>query len=203
MCGTPAHTTADWASLNKRCFLLLLLLGFTGCSLPASASAELWQQLRLGGHVLLIRHAATDPGVGDPPHFDLNDCKTQRNLNAAGRSDARQLGKALNQLGIPVSTVRSSRWCRCLETARLAFNAAEPWPALDNTFETAERRPAQMREIEKLLAQPVSSGNIVLVTHGVNILALTGVSPSEGEIVAVRADGKGRHAVIGRGRPGR
>ncbi len=194
---------ADSVSLSKR-RLLLLLLVLLAIAAPAPAAtsridADLWQQLKSGGHVLLIRHATTDPGIGDPPGFDLQNCATQRNLSAAGREEARHLGSALKQLGIPVAAVRSSRWCRCLDTARLAFGSAQPWPALDNTFETPERRPRQMDEIRKLLAEPVPSGNIVLVTHGVNILALTGISPAESEIVAVRPGNKGKFTVLGRG----
>lgn len=127
-------------------------------------------------------------------------CKTA-SLSAAGREEARQLGSALKQLGIPIAAVRSSRWCRCLDTARLAFGNAQPWPALDNTFETPERRLQQMREIRKSPAYPVTGGNLVLVTHGVNILALTGISPAESEIVAIRAGSDGKFPVIGRGIP--
>ena len=197
--------------MNRR-RLLALLGALPAVVMPAADAANsdtantgnpgtLWQQLKSGGHVLLIRHAITDPGVGDPPGFDLGNCATQRNLSAAGREEARRLGSALQQLGIPVAAVRSSRWCRCLDTARLAFGRADPWPALDNTFETPGRRPQQMNEIRRSLAQPVSGGNLVLVTHGVNILALTGISPAENEIVAVRTGDKGRFTVIGRGIP--
>lgn len=192
--------------MNRR-RLLLLLLVLPAIAAPAQAATslidntELWQQLKSGGHVLLIRHATTDPGIGDPPDFDLRNCATQRNLSATGREEARHLGRALKQLGIPVAAVRSSRWCRCLDTARLAFGGAQPWPALDNTFETPERRPQQIREIRKFLAQPVTGGNLVLITHGVNILALTGISPAQSEIVALRTGTDGKPAVIGRGIP--
>jgi phosphohistidine phosphatase SixA len=188
--------------LSRRLLLLLLLTALPAVAVPAqAASPGLWQQLKSGGHVLLIRHATTDPGVGDPPGFNLQNCATQRNLNPTGREEARRLGSALQQLGIPVAAVRSSRWCRCLETAKLAFGGAQSWPALDNTFETPDRRPQQMNEIRKALAQPVTGGNLVLVTHGVNILALTGISPAESEIVAIRTSRDGTFTVVGRGIP--
>lgn len=188
--------------MSRRLLLLLLLTALPAVAVPAqAASPGLWQQLKSGGHVLLIRHATTDPGVGDPPGFNLQNCATQRNLSPAGREEARRLGIALQQLGVPVAAVRSSRWCRCLETAKLAFGGAQPWPALDNTFETPDRRPQQMNEIRKALAQPVTGGNLVLITHGVNILALTGISPAESEIVAIRASRDGTFAVVGRGIP--
>jgi len=41
----------------------------------------LWDELRDGGYVILIRHAIA-PGTGDAPGFRLGDCSTQRNLSA-------------------------------------------------------------------------------------------------------------------------
>jgi phosphohistidine phosphatase SixA len=151
----------------------------------AAADDALWTRLKSGGHVILIRHAETDPGVGDPPGFKVDDCATQRNLNAAGREAARRLGAEFTRRGIPVAKVLSSRWCRALETARLAFGNAEPWPALDNTFDTPQRREPQMRDVRKALGGPVRGGNLVLVTHGVNVYALSGVSPGTAEPVVV------------------
>lgn len=189
--------------IRRRLLLLLVAVALPVRAATGDTETSVWQRLKSGGHVLLIRHAATEPGIGDPPGFDLQNCATQRNLSPAGREDARRLGGALRQLGIPVAAVRSSRWCRCLETAGLAFGGAQPWPALDNTFDAPERRPHQMNEVRKTLAQPVSGGNLVLITHGVNILALTGISPAENEIVAVRSGRDGKFSVVGRGFPHR
>lgn len=187
---------------SNRLSRALLFAALLIVAASAPADDHLWNRLHAGGHVLLLRHATTDPGIGDPPGFRLGDCATQRNLSASGREEARQLGIVLKQRGIPLSAVLSSRWCRCLETARLAFgNGAKPWPALDNTFETPERREAQMAEIRKALTKPPVDGNLVLVTHGVNIHALTGISPAQGEIVIVRPDGQQPLAVVGRLRP--
>jgi phosphohistidine phosphatase SixA len=164
---------------------------------PATfANDALWKALQAGGYGLLIRHASTDPGAGDPPGFKLDDCATQRNLNTAGRTEARRLGAEFERRGIPVGEVLSSRWCRCTETAQLAFARVSPWPALDNTFEQPQRREPQMREVRERLAQSVSGGNLVLMTHGVNIQALTGISPAPAEIVIVRPGAK--FEVIGR-----
>jgi phosphohistidine phosphatase SixA len=88
---------------------------------PAAAADALWDLLRGGRQVVVMRHAVTTPGVGDPPGFRLGDCPTQRNLTDAGRDDARRVGAAFRSRGIPVGRVLSSRWCRCLETAQLAF----------------------------------------------------------------------------------
>ena len=68
--------------------LIMLLL-----SIPATAvdREALWALLQSGGQVVVMRHAATEPGVGDPPGFRLDDCRTQRNLSAAGREEARRI----------------------------------------------------------------------------------------------------------------
>jgi phosphohistidine phosphatase SixA len=175
-------------------FLLAIVLLLA--SQAVSADDALWEKLKNGGYVILIRHAETDPGVGDPPGFRLNDCKTQRNLNDAGREEAKRLGAAFAKRGIPVAKVMASRWCRALDTARIAFGGAEPWPALDNTFEAPQRREPQMREVRKALAKPAAGGNLVLVTHGVNVYALTGISPATAEPVVVQPGGQ--PATLGR-----
>lgn len=163
-----------------------LVAGVALAAHPVGADEGLWERLKAGGHVILIRHAATEPGVGDPPGFRVEDCATQRNLSAAGREQAARLGATIRRHGIPIARVRSSRWCRCLETARIAFGSAESWPALDNTYEAPQRRDPQMREVRAAVAAPPHGGNLVLVTHGVNIHALTGISPGTAELVIAK-----------------
>ena len=152
---------------------------------PAGAEDPVWDALRGGGLVVLIRHATTEPGLGDPPGFRVEDCATQRNLSEAGRAEARLIGAAFRQRGIPVHRVLSSRWCRCLETGQLAFGRAEPWLALDSFFDDRSREPEQTRTVRALIAEPLAVGNLVLVTHQVNITALTGIVPAMGEIVVI------------------
>lgn len=99
---------------------------------PASSargSLEAMSWLRQGGVVLVLRHALA-PGNFDPPGFRLGECSTQRNLSDEGRAQARALGERLRAAGLAPAAVRSSPWCRCLETAQLAFGRAEPWAAL-------------------------------------------------------------------------
>ena len=165
------------------------------------AAGDVWALLALGGQVVLVRHALTEPGAGDPPGFVLGDCATQRNLAATGRDDARRIGEAFARRGIPVGRVLSSRWCRCLETARLAFGRVEPWPALDSIYEDRRREEEQTRAVRELVSRPPAGGNLVLVTHGVNVAALLGFVPAAGEVVVLRPDGRGGFRVAGRLRP--
>lgn len=180
-----------------RSVFLPLAIASAGC---VQADDAVWDMLRQGGFVLLIRHAATDPGVGDPPGFRLDECKTQRNLSDAGRSEARRLGEAFRSRRVPVSEVRSSQWCRCLDTARLAFGTAnriEPWDALNSLFQDSSRETEQTRAVVALAQSVKPPDNLVLVTHNVNVRALTGVSPATAEIVVTRSEG-GRLQLVGR-----
>jgi len=179
-------------------------LAFTACLASASLrarDADLWQRLQSGGYVLLIRHAATVPGVGDPPGFRLAVCSTQRNLSGQGREQARALGAALRNRGVPLGPVLSSRWCRCLDTARLAFGRVEQAPMLDSMFnDSAASGRAKVNEVLAHCGAFGTEGaktNLVLVTHDVNIRALVGLYVAPGEIVVTRP-GDGRLDVVGR-----
>jgi phosphohistidine phosphatase SixA len=165
---------------------------------PAARGDEVWAALRGGRHVVLFRHATTEPGVGDPPGFRVDDCATQRNLSEAGREESRRIGAAFRRHRVPVERVLSSRWCRCLETARLAFGRVEPWAPLDSFFDDRSREPEQTRAVRALIAEVRSDGNLVLVTHQVNITALTGVVPAPGEMIILRAELDGALRVVGR-----
>lgn len=170
------------------------------CALSASAWADeaLWAKLKAGGNVLLIRHAATEPGLGDPPNFFLGDCKTQRNLSDAGREEARRIGRTLKWRAVAVSELRSSRWCRTLETAELAFgHPPVPWEALDSLYKDPDREAERTRAVTALIETVRPPQNVALVTHNFNIRALTGLSPTTAEIVVVRSEG-GKVVVVGR-----
>lgn len=178
---------------------VVVALAFAGTALRARADSGGWNgaleaDLRHGGHVLLVRHAATEPGLGDPPGFRLGECDTQRNLSAAGRVQAQALGAALRDRRIPVAEVRSSRWCRCVDTARLAFDGLAPvipWPELDSFFDDRAAAPARTPALLAAARSVPKGANVVWVTHQVNITAFTGVVPVPGEIVVVRVGADG------------
>lgn len=176
-----------------------LLLG----SGPTSQADEgLWRALRDGQAAVLMRHALA-PGAGDPARFSLEDCATQRNLSNQGRQQARKIGDAFRANGISAATVRSSRWCRCLETARLLdLGPVQPFPPLDSFFAARERGPAQTAELREFLGRPHSGPPRVLVTHQVNITALTGVFPNSGEMIVIQPAVDGEVRVLGRLNPG-
>ena len=196
--GRPAMRT-DGDEQGRRVIgraLLALILSIAALPAPAIAASadELWALLRGGRQIVLLRHGTTTPGVGDPPGFRLDDCATQRNLVEAGRAESRRVGAAFRAQRVPVGRVLSSPWCRCLETARLAFGRAEPWPALANLFGRQERADA----LRAALSEPPTDGTLVLVSHGSTISSATGVVPAMGELVVVTPEGGGRFTVAGR-----
>jgi phosphohistidine phosphatase SixA len=164
----------------------------------ATASEALWALLKDGGQVVLLRHTITTPGVGDPDGFRVEDCASQRNLTEQGREDARRLGAAFRDRGVPVGRVLSSRFCRCLETGGLAFGKAEAYPPLDNLFHDRGRESERAGAIRALAGQRPEGGNLILVTHGININAAVGLQPAPGEMIVVTPQGNGRYEVRGR-----
>jgi phosphohistidine phosphatase SixA len=150
----------------------------------------------------MMRHAEA-PGVGDPAGFRLGDCSTQRNLSADGRSQATAIGEAFRRRQIRVVKVQSSQWCRCLETARLLnLGSVEPVPALNSFFRDASTEAQQTMAVRQwIVNNRTTRGVTILVTHQVNITALTGIFPRLGEAVVLKADLTGRIAVAGRLNP--
>jgi broad specificity phosphatase PhoE len=177
-------------------------LGFLAALLFASvalADEALWKLVGQGGQVLFIRHASTTPGVGDPQEFRLEDCATQRNLSPEGRAEAQRLGEALRRRMVPIGTVLSSPWCRCLETAELAFGRVdERWDALGNLFGRSANAAAQVAALRPRIARYRGKENLVLVSHGSTLSALAGVSPQQAEVVVLTPLGKGGFRVAGR-----
>ena len=184
------------AALVLRAAAAILMAGL---SFAAQADDALWKLLRGGGHVLVIRHATTTSSVGDPPGFRLEDCTTQRNLSDEGRAEARRLGDALRARAVPVGEILSSPWCRCHDTARLAFGReAATWPALSNLFGRQEAAEAQVRELRARIGAYRGKENLVLISHGSTAVPLTGISPQQAEIIVLTPRGGERFEVAGR-----
>jgi phosphohistidine phosphatase SixA len=181
---------------------MLLVCAF-GWSVPAVGSVDehLLAALREPGLVILMRHAETEPGIGDPASFRLNDCSTQRNLSREGLAQSERFGQWMQSQGLRPTRVRSSQWCRCLDTARAAFGnrvTVEPWTALNSFFQGHGNRDAQLAQARAAAAQ-IQSGLEVWVTHQVVISALTGSYVSMGEFVVARPGANGQLTVLGRG----
>jgi hypothetical protein len=168
---------------------------------PAGAADdEVAKLLREGGALIALRHALA-PGTFDPPDFRPGVCSTQRNLSEEGRAQARRIGEWFNQRGLKPARVRSSPWCRCLDTATLAFGSAEPWAALGSPRGATESTNAQsLAELRRSLALASTPGRPfeVWVTHMFVLSDLAGVNTASGEGLVLRADGAQGLKVLGR-----
>ncbi|MBS9405045.1 histidine phosphatase family protein [Halomonas sp. TRM85114] len=183
---------------NAGSLLIGVLLAVTPiASAAADSPSAAWEALAQGGHVALIRHALA-PGIGDPPDFALERCETQRNLSAQGRQQARALGEAFRERDIEIAAVYSSRWCRSLDTARLLdLGDVVPTPSLDSFFRDRSDADEQTARTRQLIAAWDRQATLVMVTHQVNISALTNSGVGSGDIVVVRPSGD-RLDVVGR-----
>jgi phosphohistidine phosphatase SixA len=182
---------------------LVVLFALTFMLVPESNHLKadrqtIWIALRSGDHFAVLRHAIA-PGTGDPENFKIGDCSTQRNLSDAGRKQAAHIGERFRANGIDKARVLSSQWCRCLETANLlSLGPVTALPALNSFFEYFEREKQQTQQLTEWLDRQDFKEPLVLVTHQVNITALTGVFPASGEMLVLKRSKKGEYMVVGR-----
>lgn len=162
---------------------------------------KLWSQLQPAEshYFVLMRHALA-PGTGDPENFELGDCSTQRNLSEEGRAQARRTGEAFKEREIEVRQVLSSQWCRCLDTAKLMdLGSVEPFPPLNSFFRDRSTSSEQTSQVRQFMVQQEDTpGVTVMVTHFVNISALSGSGVSSGEMVVMQVNPEEELEVAGR-----
>ena len=174
---------------------MLRLLFILTLFISGTANANLVEDLRSGSSLISTRHAAA-PGFSDPQGYRLNDCSSQRNLGDYGRKQASEIGQWLAAQGIKEARVFSSPWCRCMDTATLLNKGkAVPESSLGSFFEEMSRGDKQTRELEAFIQKQLSSSNmapLILVSHQVNIRALTGVSVGSGQMLLVKVNKQGQ-----------
>jgi phosphohistidine phosphatase SixA len=175
--------------MQRRTALIAAVCASSGWALGAPAAPSLAVQAQRGG-VLLIRHASTEPGLGDPAGFTIGQCQTQRNLSDAGRAEARAIGDWFRRHGLQPRAVRTSQWCRCQDTARIAFGHHEDWPALNSTFAGQGQPDRQLDELRARLGQWPAGQLEVWVTHQVIMTALTQAWPGMAEGFLVDRQGR-------------
>lgn len=166
----------------------MLLLGGPAGAADGSAAAL----IRRGGLIVAFRHADA-PGTFDPPGFKPGVCSTQRNLGEAGRAQARRIGAWFREHGLKPRRVRSSPWCRCLDTATLAFGEAQAWEALGSMIGVEDRAP-HLAAMRQALHSLPADGFEVWVSHQVTLGSLTGENTSSGEGLLFRAAAGGAAA---------
>ncbi|MEO0791522.1 MAG: histidine phosphatase family protein [Pseudomonadota bacterium] len=194
--ATMFSQLVNWRHVAWAALAALIL---TCASVMPSVAGEraLWQALKSGDAFAIMRHALA-PGTGDPANFEIGDCATQRNLSHAGRAQARRAGALFRENGVASAEIFSSQWCRCRETARLLdLGGPQDLAAMNSFYEAVERREAQTAELKRWLQALSSTAPLVLVTHQVNISALTGRFTRSGEILFVKPTADGAYDVLG------
>ena len=164
-------------------FILIIFLILTN-GIKADTEFQVLKNLKNGGNLIFIRHAYA-PGGGDPDNFDINDCSTQRNLSEDGRQQAKNIGNYFKANLIPIDKVISSEWCRCKETAKIAFKKFETNNFLNSFFSEkfSKNRTKQIKNLKKYINEWDGNKNLIFVTHYVVISEALNYAPSSGEIV--------------------
>lgn len=181
---------------TARILLALAVLLFPATQADASEEAA-WEALSQPGAIAIMRHAVA-PGTGDPSNFALGDCSTQRNLDARGREQAKTIGRAFRERGIDIDRVLTSQWCRCRETAALLdLGPVEDLPALNSFFQDRSTRDRQTTEVKAVLENLPKGERVMLVTHQVNISALTGRPTASGQVLVLKRLPGGSVEVLG------
>ena len=174
-------------------FIKFLLIIFISINSPikADSNQNVIDELKRGGNLIFIRHAYA-PGGGDPKNFDINDCKTQRNLSNSGRDQSKKIGFYFKENNIPIGKVYSSEWCRCKETASIAFSDFETKGFLNSFFSSqfAKNKDLQMKRLKTFINNWNKNKNLVFVTHYVVISESLNYAASSGEIVISNKDFK-------------
>lgn len=194
-----------------RCLAFFMASALIAASLQASAQPmpepptlsttqfrELLPALRMGGYVFYFRHMSSRHDQEDKKPLDLENCATQRNLSEGGRRQATLIGKAFKKLAIPVSSVFSSPFCRCKETAMLAFGTAEISPDLYFAAGLAKNERSAKGEALRMMLNTVPSGprNTVIVAHSANLEEAVGFWPKpEGAAYLFRPGADGLRAI--------
>ena len=163
---------------------LFFIFIFLTCSVKADLNNNLINELKQGGKLIFIRHAYA-PGNGDPQNFNLYDCSTQRNLSENGREQSKKIGNLFLKNKIDIKNVYSSEWCRCKETASIAFKNYETENFLNSFYSAkfAKNRKMQMKKLKDYVKSWNDDKNLVFVTHYVVISEILNYAPSSGEMV--------------------
>ena len=167
-------------------FLRFFIIIFISLTTPIKADLykNLINQLEDGGKLIFIRHAYA-PGNGDPAGFNLNDCSTQRNLNDSGRIQSKKIGNFFKENKILIGKVYSSEWCRCKETASIAFKDFSTNSFLNSFYSSkfsANKYP-QIKRLKKFVKDWDGNKNLIFVTHYVVINEILNYYPKSGEII--------------------
>jgi phosphohistidine phosphatase SixA len=146
-------------------------LSSSGFAQQSLSEHDLVAALRQGGYVIYLRHAETDVSKTDQDRDVLADWTKQRNLSTKGREQAVLIGNAFRTLSIPLGEIKASPYCRCVETAKLAFGKATPHKDLAFSIGTEKHEAERLADALRIMlgTRPSAGKNTVLVAHTANL----------------------------------
>ena len=165
-------------------FKIILIFFLFLLNKTSFANENIVEILKKENNIIFIRHAIA-PGNGDPSNFNILDCSTQRNLSKDGELQALKIGNFFTKNDIKITDVLSSEWCRCKDTAKIAFGYYETKNFLNSFYDErfSENKDKQISDFQKFIGNWDKTGNLVLVTHYVVISEILNVATSSGEII--------------------
>ena len=168
----------------KKHFKIIILIILFLFNHKSYADENIVEILKKNDNIIFIRHSLA-PGSGDPENINLNDCKTQRNLNSEGIKQSKKIGNFFKKNNIRVEHIFSSEWCRCKDTAFYAFENFKTFDALNSFYSEKfyKNKNKQIKKLKKFINDWDDSSNLVLVTHYVVILEILGIGAGSGEII--------------------
>lgn len=184
--------------------LLVCLALINACAVPPKAATDPFvEQLQHGGYVIFFRHAATDHSQQDTDKKNLTNCDTQRRLNDLGKQQAQVIGEGFKAMNIPVGDVITSHYCRCINTAKIAFGKATPTMDITSIQDvTPEVRRQRIDNLRTMLAtEPKPNTNTVLVAHKWMFKDASGILLEEGEAAIFKPQAHGTAHFIRRVKP--
>ena len=148
------------------------------------SNSEINKELKeINANIIFLRHSIA-PGFGDPEHFNLNNCSTQRNLNAEGILQSKNIGAYFKSNNIRFSEVLSSEWCRCKDTVReMKIGNWKTFSGLNSFFQGYSNKDEVLKKLNKKLSSTKNDELVLMVTHQVVISSITGIAPPSGGIV--------------------
>lgn len=186
-----------------KCFAKFVVAGaiglIAGAAQPTFAADDpIWDALKKGNLIILMRNSAVDEGLGDPKGNKVGDCATQLNLTDKGRAEAKKIGEEFKKRKIPIKQVLTSAFCRTKETAQLAFGKADVWEPLNSFYDKPDRKSEQTRLLhQRMESAPNDGTNLVLVTHGYNIVSATGLNPDPGDMLIITPSSRVGYKILG------
>ena len=168
--------------------ILIAMLSFQSSVCFSDTDEKIWEKLKSGGLVVLMRHATTvkkdNPLLRDPT------CLKERKLSEKGKKQAARIGAMFTAKGISINKVLASPYCRTTDTANIAFGGSQPTEFL-SVLEALPQKQADENtdKLKQKIGSYSGTGNLILVTHEPNINTVSFESVEMGAFLVLQPTG--------------